>query len=102
MRPKISLESKDICSFQPRILFFANDILDYGLDINENTETFSYASKEVGLEVNVEKTKYVGVSQPDCKPKSGYINRKRIIWKYITVQVFGIDSNKSKPDSAGN
>jgi hypothetical protein len=29
-------------------------------------------------------------------------NRKQTIWKCVTVQVFGNDSNKSKFDSGGN
>jgi hypothetical protein len=43
-------------------------------------ETLIAASKEVGLEVNVEETKvYVGVSGPECRPKSGNKNRTQII-----------------------
>jgi hypothetical protein len=36
-----------------------------------NTQTLIDASKEVGLEVNVGKTKYIyiGVSGPECRPK---------------------------------
>jgi hypothetical protein len=48
--------------------------------INRNTETLIDAGKEVGVEVNVEKTKYMlGVSGPECGPNSGYRNRKQII-----------------------
>jgi hypothetical protein len=36
------------------------------------------------------------------RPKSGNKNRKQIIWKCVTVQVFGNDSSKSKFDSGGN
>jgi hypothetical protein len=33
---------------------------------------------QVGIEVNVEKNYvYVGVSGPECRPKSGYKNRSR-------------------------
>jgi hypothetical protein len=38
--------------------------------INRNTETLIDASKEVGLEVNAEKTNYVAVSSPECRSKS--------------------------------
>jgi hypothetical protein len=44
------------------ILAWAEDVNLRGDDmetINENTQTLIYASKEVGLEVNVEKTKYM-------------------------------------------
>jgi hypothetical protein len=36
--------------------------------IKENTETLSEASRDVGLEINAEKTKYMIMS---CHPKSG-------------------------------
>jgi hypothetical protein len=45
---------------------------------------------------------YVGVSEPECRTNSGNKNRKQIIRKCVTVQVFGNDSNKSKFDSGGN
>jgi hypothetical protein len=47
-------------------LAYANDVnlLGDNIDtINKNTQTLIVASKEVGLEVNLEKTKYVLVSQ---------------------------------------
>jgi hypothetical protein len=48
--------------------------------INKNTHTLIDASKDVGLEVNVEKTKYMLVSRgQNARPKSGNKNRKRII-----------------------
>jgi hypothetical protein len=48
--------------------------------IKKNTETLIDASKEVGLEINVEKTKYnVAISSPECRPKSGHKNSKQII-----------------------
>jgi hypothetical protein len=42
------------------------------------------------------------VSWPEYRQKFGYKNRKEIIWKGVTVQVFGNDSNKSKFDSERN
>jgi hypothetical protein len=49
-----------------QLLAYADDVnlLGDNIDtINKNTETLIDASKEVGLEVNVEKTKYVLVSR---------------------------------------
>jgi hypothetical protein len=47
--------------------------------INKNTETLIDASKDVGLEVNVEKIKYMLVPHDKCRPKLGYKSRKQII-----------------------
>jgi hypothetical protein len=39
-------------------------LLEYNIDtIKKNTKTLIYASKEVGLEINVEKTKYMLLSR---------------------------------------
>jgi hypothetical protein len=49
-----------------QLLAYADDVnlLGYNIDIiNKNTLTVIGASKEVGLEVNVEKTKYLLVSR---------------------------------------
>jgi hypothetical protein len=48
---------------------------------------------EVGLEINVRKTKYVLLS------RYKNIGSKQVVWKCVTVQIFGDDSNKSKFDS---
>jgi hypothetical protein len=50
-------------------------------------------SKEVGLEISVEKT--VVISSAECRSKSGHKNSKQIVWKCVTVQIFGDNSNKS-------
>jgi hypothetical protein len=45
-----------------------------------NTGTLTDASKEVGLEINVEKTLLkVATSSPECRSKSGHRNSKQII-----------------------
>jgi hypothetical protein len=47
-----------------QLLAYADDVNLLGDNtdtINKNTETLTDASKEVGLEVNVEKTKYMSV-----------------------------------------
>jgi hypothetical protein len=49
-----------------QLLVYADDVILLGDDIDnikENTQTLIYASKEVGLEVNTEKTKYVLLSR---------------------------------------
>jgi hypothetical protein len=65
-----------------QLLAYADDVNlleDNIVTINKNTETLIDASKEVGLEVTVEKSKYMLVSGPQCRPKSGNKNRKQII-----------------------
>jgi hypothetical protein len=58
------------------LLVYADDLNLLGDDIDpvkKNTETLIDASKEVGLEVNAEKTKrttYVAVSSSKCREKS--------------------------------
>jgi hypothetical protein len=71
--------------------------------IKKNTEILIDSIKEVGIEINVEKTKYMLLSrQPECRSKSGHKNSKQLVWKCITVQIFVDNSNKSKFDSGGN
>jgi hypothetical protein len=56
------------------------NLLEDNIDIiNKNTETLIDASKEVGLEVNIEKQSIIGVSGPECRAKSGNKNIKQII-----------------------
>jgi hypothetical protein len=58
-----------------QLLVYADDVhlLSNNIDtIKKNTETLIGASKEVGLEVYTENTKYVygAVSSPECRAKS--------------------------------
>jgi hypothetical protein len=65
-----------------QLLAYAEDVnlLGDNIDtINKNTETLIDASKEVGLEINVEKTKYMLLSSPECRSKSGHKNSKQIV-----------------------
>jgi hypothetical protein len=62
--------------------------------INKSTETLIDASKKVGLEKKVQKTKYMLLSRHQNA------GQKRDI--KIAVQMFWDDSNKSKFDSGGN
>jgi hypothetical protein len=78
-----------------QLLAYADDVnlLRDNIDtVKKNTETLIDASKEVGLEINIEK----------CRSKSGHKDEKQIFWESGTVQTFGSDSNKSKFDSGGN
>jgi hypothetical protein len=65
-----------------QLLAYADDVnlLGGNIDtINKNTETLIDASKEVGLEVNVEKTKYMLVSRDQNAGQNREINRTQII-----------------------
>jgi hypothetical protein len=64
------------------LLAYADDVnlLGYNIDtIKKNTETLIDASKEVGLEINVENQVYVAISSPECRSKSGHKNSKQIV-----------------------
>jgi hypothetical protein len=67
--------------------------------IKRNTETITDASKEVGLEVDVEKIIYVGTSSPEVRSKLRYQTGHL---KVCHNQIFGNDSNKSKCASGGS
>jgi hypothetical protein len=66
-----------------RHLAYADDVnlLEDNIDtIKKNTETSIDSSKEVGLEINVEKTKYILVyMSPECRSKSGHKNCIQIV-----------------------
>jgi hypothetical protein len=67
-----------------------------------HTQTLIDASKEVGLEVNVEKSKYMLVSRDQNAGQNREIKIENRSFENVSVQVFGNDSNKSKSDSGGN
>jgi ABC-type siderophore export system fused ATPase/permease subunit len=87
-------------------LAYADDVnlLGENMDaINKNTETLTEASKEVGLEVNVEKTKHMFASHYQNAGQNQVIKiAKKIILKYTTVQISLNNSNRSKLYSGGN
>jgi hypothetical protein len=67
--------------------------------IKENTGTLIDVSKKVGLEINVEKTKYMLLSRNQNAAQIRDIKMaNRSFEKYVTFQTFGNDSSKSKFD----
>jgi hypothetical protein len=70
----------------------------------EKHRNLNYASKDAVLEIKAEKTKYMLLFRHQNMAKSGHKNRKEIVWKYVTVQIFRNDSNNKKStfDSGGN
>jgi hypothetical protein len=66
--------------------------------IKKNTETLIEASKEVGLEVNTEKTKYMLLSR---RQNIGQNHDIKIVDRCFE-NVAQFKYNKSKPDTGGN
>jgi hypothetical protein len=88
-----------------QLLAYADDVnlLGDNIDtIEKNTETLIYASKEVGLEIDVEKTKYMLLSRHQNAGQNWYIEIANRSFENVSVQIFADDSNKSKFDSGGN
>jgi hypothetical protein len=90
-----------------------HQLLAYDDDVNllgdkidtteKNTETLIDASKKVGLEINLENTKYKLLSRHQNAGQDRDIKiANRSFEKRVTVQIFWDDSNKSKFDSGGN
>jgi hypothetical protein len=67
--------------------------------VKENVETLLVGSKENGLEVNADKTKYMVMSRDQNAGRSRDIN---ILCKGGRVQIFGNNSNGSKFYSGRN
>jgi hypothetical protein len=88
-----------------QLLPYADDanLLGDNIDtIKKNTETLIDASKEVGLEINIEKTKYMLLSHQQNVGQKRDINiANRSFWKCVTLQIQRDDSNKSKFYSGG-
>jgi hypothetical protein len=71
--------------------------------IKKNTETLIDASKEVGLEINVDKTKYMLLSRhQNAGHKHDTKTANRYFENVSQFIIFGNNSNKSKFDSRGN
>jgi hypothetical protein len=76
-----------------QLLAYADDVSLMGDNIDsikKNTETLTDASKEVGLEINAEKTKYILLS-PECKSKLGHKNSKQHLkmWHSHSSNILG-------------
>jgi hypothetical protein len=70
--------------------------------IKKNTETLTDASKGVGLEISIEKAKYM-LSHHQIAGKNQDIKKAiRSFGKFVTVQIFADNSNKPKFDLGGN
>jgi hypothetical protein len=77
--------------------------VDVNIDtIKKNTETLIDASKEVGLEVNAEKTKYMLLSPHENAVQNHDIKIVKKFCENVSHQIFGNASNKSKSYSGGN
>jgi hypothetical protein len=78
---------------------------DNTITVKKNTETLIDTSKEVGLEVNAEKTKYVYMLL-SCHQNAGQTHDIKIgnssFENVVQFKRFGNDSNKSNFDSGGN
>jgi hypothetical protein len=70
--------------------------------VKKDTETLIDASKEVGLEIYIEKTEYMLLSHHQNVSQNRDIKIANRLFENVTVQIFGDDTNKSKSDSGGN
>jgi hypothetical protein len=85
-----------------QLLVYADDVNILGGSIRaikKNTEALVVTSKEIGLEVNVEKTKYMFMSRDQ---NAGQNQNTKIDNKGGTVQIFGNNRNESKFHSGRN
>jgi hypothetical protein len=88
-----------------QLLAYADDVnlLGDNIDtINKNTQTLTDTSKEVGLEVNVEKTKYMLVSQDQNAGQNRDIKVGNRSFENVSQFKYLNDSNKSNFYSGGN
>jgi hypothetical protein len=80
-----------------QLLAYVDDVNLLGDNKNtmkKNTEIVIDASKEVGLEINVEETKYILLSRHLNVGQNWDIKISDRSFENVTVQIFGDDSNK--------
>jgi hypothetical protein len=87
-----------------QLLVYADDVnlLGYNIDMIKKKQNLINTSKEVRLEVNTKKTKYMLVS---CHQNAGQNYDMKITTRSFEMwhsSIFGNNSNKSKFDSGGN
>jgi hypothetical protein len=88
-----------------QLLAYTDDVNLQGDNIdtkNKNTQTIIDASKEVGLEVNVEKTKYMLVSQDHNAGQNREIKIGNRTFENVSQFKYLGTTNKSIFDSGGN
>jgi hypothetical protein len=79
------------------------NLLEDNIDaIKKNIETSVYASKEVGLEINVEKIKYMLLSRHQNAVQNRDLKIASRSFENVSVQILGNDSKKSKFCSGRN
>jgi hypothetical protein len=82
-----------------QLLAYADDVNVSGENIDnkqKNTEALLVASKEVGLEVNSEKSKYVLMSRKEAGQRHSIKIANRSSESVAKIQVFGNNTNRSK------
>jgi hypothetical protein len=89
-----------------QLFAYADDVnlLGDNIDtIKKNKENVIDASKQVGLDINVEKTKYMLLSRHQNAGQNRDIKiANQIVRKCITVQIFGVNSGNACYHSVQN
>jgi hypothetical protein len=70
--------------------------------IKKKQRTVIVINELVCLEVITVKTKYMLLTLYQCKEKLWHEDSQLVLWKCVTFQIFGNNSNKSKFDSWKN
>ena len=95
-----------LCLGKHQLLVYVDDvnILEGSVrTVKENTEVFLVASKEIGLEINTDKIKYMVISRDRNTRRSHNMNiDNRSLERGRRVQIFGKNVNKSKFYSGRN